>query len=100
MIGCVYLLMGITGDGGLMVVVVMVTGVLKWRPEAQNILYLYDWYSMVVKIFFRRRHTLMVGDVAFNYKIDYVWKFWEILNLKGHPNCITGSRETAILING
>ena len=37
----------------------------------------------------------MFEDGAFSHKIDY-----EILNLEGHPNCITGSRVTAILLNG
>ena len=27
-------------------------------------------------------------------------QFWEILNLEGHPNCNTGSRVMAILLNG
>ena len=42
----------------------------------------------------------MVGDVAFSHKIDYVKIFKEILNLEGHPNCITGSKVTVILLNG
>ena len=33
-------------------------------------------------------------------KIDYVTKFVELLNIGGHPNRITGSRVTAILVNG
>ena len=40
----------------------------------------------------------MVEDDAFSQKIDYF--FLEILNFKGHPNRITGSRVTAILLNG
>ena len=47
-----------------------------------------------------RRHALMVGDGASSHKIDYVSKFKEILNLEGHQNRITGSRVTAILLNG
>ena len=39
----------------------------------------------------------MVEDVAFSNKIDYVK---EILNIKGHPNRFTGSKVTAILMNG
>ena len=35
-----------------------------------------------------------------SHKIDYVTIFWEILNLEGHLNRITGSRVTAILMNG
>ena len=31
-------------------------------------------------------------------KIDHVTIFQEILNLKGHPNCITGSKVTAIFL--
>ena len=42
----------------------------------------------------------MVGDGAFSHKIDYVTIFLEIINLEGHPNRITGSRVTAILLNG
>ena len=42
----------------------------------------------------------MVGDGASSRKIDYVNKFLEILNLKGHQNRISGSRVTAILLNG
>ena len=42
----------------------------------------------------------MVGDGASSHKIEYVGKFQEILNLKGHPNHPTGSRVTAILLNG
>ena len=39
----------------------------------------------------------MVEDGAFSHKIGYASIF---LNLEGHPNCITGSRVTAILMNG
>ena len=42
----------------------------------------------------------MVEDDAFNHKIDYVTIFKEIPNLEGHPNRITGSKVTAILLNG
>ena len=40
----------------------------------------------------------MVADVAFRPKIDYVIIFLEILNSKGHPNRITGSKVTAIFV--
>ena len=53
-----------------------------------------------MKISLRRPHALMVEDGAFNHMIDYITIFWEILNLEGHPNRITGSRVTAILLNG
>ena len=33
-------------------------------------------------------------------KLDCITICQEILNLKGHQNCITGSRVTAILLNG
>jgi hypothetical protein len=46
-----------------------------------------------VKISLRRRHALTV-------KIDYVTIFKEILNPEGYANCITGSKVTAILLNG
>ena len=42
----------------------------------------------------------MVGDSAFSHKIDYVTIFKETLNLKGHPNCIRGSKFTSIFLNG
>ena len=37
----------------------------------------------------------MVKDGAFIHNTDYVTIFKEILNIKGHPNCIM-----AILLNG
>ena len=42
----------------------------------------------------------MVRNGAFSHKIDYITIFSEILNLKGHPNCIAGSIVTVILLNG
>ena len=42
----------------------------------------------------------MVEDGAFSHKIDDVPIFEEHLNLKGHLNCCTGSKVTAILVNG
>ena len=42
----------------------------------------------------------MVEDGDFSHKIDYVTIFKEILNRKGHPNRITGSNLTVILLNG
>ena len=42
----------------------------------------------------------MVGDGAFSHNIDFVAIFWEILNLEGHLNRITGSRLMSILLNG
>ena len=56
--------------------------------------------SWFVKISLRRRHALTVADVAFSHKIDYVTIFKEILNPEGHPNGISGSKVTAILLNG
>ena len=53
-----------------------------------------------MKISLRRRHALIVEDGAFSHKVYYVTIFWEILNLEGHPNRITGSKVTAILVNG
>ena len=41
----------------------------------------------------------MVEDGAFRHKIDYVTMFKEILNLRGHLNCITSSKVMAILLN-
>ena len=48
----------------------------------------------------RRRHAIMVADGAFRHKTDYVTICKEILNPKGHPNRINGSKVTAILLNG
>ena len=52
-----------------------------------------------MKISLRRRHAITVADGAFSHKIDYVTIF-KILNPEGHPNRITGSKVTAILLNG
>ena len=53
-----------------------------------------------MEISLRRRHALIVEDGAFSHKIDYVTIFRKILSLEGHPNRITDSRNTAILLNG
>ena len=53
-----------------------------------------------MKISLRCRHALTVADGAFSHKIDYVTNLKEILNPEGHPNRITGSKVTAILLNG
>ena len=53
-----------------------------------------------MKIFVRRRHALMCLDGACSHKIDYITIISEILNLEEHPNRITGSKVTAILLNG
>ena len=44
----------------------------------------------------------MIEDGAFSHKIDYVTAFQEIFNPKDkvHPNCNSGSKVTAILLNG
>ena len=61
---------------------------------------LIHWFiqSWFVKISLRRRHALTFTDGAFSHKIDHVTIFQEILNSKGHPNRITGSKVTAILL--
>ena len=41
----------------------------------------------------------MVEDGAFSHKIDYVTILLENLNPKRHPNRITSSKVTAILLN-
>ena len=53
-----------------------------------------------MKIASWRHHALLVEDVAFSHKIDYGKQKLEILNLKGHPNLITGSKDTVSLLNG
>ena len=52
-----------------------------------------------MKISLLRRHALMNEDGAFSHTIDLFTFFQEILNLEGHPNRITSSRITAILLN-
>ena len=42
----------------------------------------------------------MLQDGAFSHKIDNFTIFKDILNLEWHPNCSTGSRVMAILLNG
>ena len=42
----------------------------------------------------------MIEDGAFTHKINYIAHFLRILNLKGHHNCIIGSRVTKVLLNG
>ena len=53
-----------------------------------------------MKISLRRRHAPMIKNGAFSHKRDYITIFWEILNLEGHQNRISGSRVRAILLNG
>ena len=52
--------------------------------------------SWFVKISLQRRYPLMVEDGAFSHKI---YNCFQILNLEGHPNCISGSKVMAILLN-
>ena len=42
----------------------------------------------------------MVGDGASTHEINYVGKFYDIINLEGQHNRITGSRAMAILLKG
>ena len=42
----------------------------------------------------------MVEDGTFSHKIDNITIFKEILNLTGYPHRNTGSKVTAILMNG
>ena len=42
----------------------------------------------------------MVAYGAFSHKLEYAIIFKEILNPEVHPNRITGSKVTAILLNG
>ena len=52
-----------------------------------------------MKISLQRRHALTAVDGAFSHKIDYVTIFLENLNPEGHPNRITGSKVTSVLLN-
>ena len=47
-----------------------------------------------------RRHAQTVRDSTSSYKIDYVIVIKNFLNTKGHPNPISGSKVTAILLKG
>ena len=42
----------------------------------------------------------MIEDGAFSHKIEICYIFLENINLEKHQNCITGSKVTAILLNG
>ena len=53
-----------------------------------------------MKISLWRRHALTFADGAFSHKIGYITIFKEIVNPEGHLNRITGSKVTAILLNG
>ena len=59
-----------------------------------------DLNDMTTVFLYSCLHGLMVEDGAFSHKIDSVTIFLKILNLEGHPNCITGSGVTAILLKG
>ena len=48
----------------------------------------------------RRRHAQTVRDTSSSYKIDYAIGIRTFLNPEGHPNPITGSKVTAILLKG
>ena len=48
----------------------------------------------------RRRHAQTVRDSSSSYKIDYFIVIKNFLNPKGHQNCISGSKVTAILLKG
>ena len=52
-----------------------------------------------MKISLWRCHAVTIADGALSHKIDYLTIFNEILNPEEHPNCITGSKVTAILVN-
>ena len=51
-----------------------------------------------MKISLQRRHAATVENGAFSHKIDMITIVKEILNLKEHQNCITGSTVTEILL--
>ena len=48
----------------------------------------------------RRHHAQTVEDSSSSYKIDYVIVIKTFLNPEGHPNRISGSKVTAILLKG
>ena len=48
----------------------------------------------------RRRHAQRVRGSSSSYKIDYVIVMKTFLHPKGHQNRISGSKVTAILLNG
>ena len=45
------------------------------------------------------RHAQTVCNRASSHKIDYVAQVKDILNVKGHPNCILGFKVKAIVLN-
>ena len=53
-----------------------------------------------MKISLWRHNALVVEDGAFSHKMDCAKNFKEILNLNEHPNYITGTKVTVILLNG
>ena len=60
-----------------------------------------SWFVVCGNIFTSlHRHILLVGDGAFSHEIDDGKYFYEIINVEGHLNRFTGSRVTAILLNG
>ena len=68
--------------------------------RSQGLFYKHRCHSLIcsfVKLFsschgYRRRQALTEIFLASSHKID-------ILNFKGYPNCIIGSKDTAILLN-
>ena len=48
----------------------------------------------------RRRHAQRVRDSPSSYKIDYAIVIKNFLNSEEHPNPISGSKVTAILLKG
>ena len=53
-----------------------------------------------MKKWLRQGHALIGEDGTFSHKIDFLKFFLEILKHKWRPNCITGSRVAAVLLNG
>ena len=53
-----------------------------------------------MKISLQGLHAQMVEDGDFSHNWDYIIILLDIWNHEGHQNHITGSRVTAVLLNG
>ena len=58
------------------------------------------YFQFVVPTALWRRQAQTVRDMSSSYKIDYVKVMTICLNPEGHPNPISGSKVTAILLKG
>ena len=84
-----------------------IVATIHTRREIQYLLYK-DFFSRPGRSQGCSTNTFVINSLiqstawrwCFSHKIDYVTLFKETLNLEGHLNRITGSKDTAILLNG